>query len=116
MRSFAEDRVGAVCILKVDQPIDRDHASEIEEWADDKLAGGDRFLLLNCLRSTCFDSIGLEAMLSITRQAASQGARFALTHLNENLATTLRVTRLEKAIEHYLTVEDAVRALRGRGA
>ena len=116
MRSFAEERIGAVCVLKVDQPIDRDHCDEIDGWAADHLAGGDRFLLLNCLRSSCFDSVGLETILSITRNAASQGARFALSHLNENLATTLRVTRLEKAIEHYLTVEDAVRAMRGRSA
>jgi len=112
MRS-AEERIGAVLVLRHELPIDRDHSPEIEAWVDDKLAQGEKYLVLHCGKVTCFDSVGLETILAVTRQVSSQGARFALAHLGQDCATTLRVTRLESAIEHYLSVEDAVRALRG---
>jgi anti-anti-sigma factor len=114
MRS-AEERIGPVVVLRHESPIDRDNAPAIEAWVDDKLAQGERFLLVHCGKVSCFDSIGLESVLALTRQSASQGARFALTHLGQDCATTLRVTRLESAIEHYLSIEDAVRAMRGGG-
>ncbi len=109
-----EERVGPVVVARLDQSIDRDHVYEIETWVDEKLAMGDRFLVLHCGRVRCFDSVGLETLLSLTRTAASQGARLALTHLGADLKTTLRVTRLESAIEHYATTEEAVRVMRGR--
>lgn len=115
MRSV-EEHIGPVTVLRLDTPIDRDHSPEIEAWAEDRLAAGERFLVLHCGKVQFFDSVGLEAMLALTRSAASRGSRFALTHLNTDCATTLRVTRLEQAIEHYLSVEDAVRAMRGGGS
>jgi anti-anti-sigma factor len=77
---------------------------------------GERFLVLHCGKAQCFDSVGLELVLALTRAASSQGARFVLAHLNADCSTTLRVTRLERAIEHYLTVEDAILAVQGRRA
>lgn len=115
MRSV-EERIGPVVVLRVEQGIDRERAADLEAWASDKLETGERFLVVHCGRALCFDSVGLETVLALTRAAASRGARFALAHLNQDLNTTLRVTRLESAIEHYHTVEDAVRAMRGRGA
>ncbi len=115
MRS-AEERIGPVTVLRAEHPIDRDHAPDLEEWAEERLEGGERFLVVHCGKVLCFDSVGLETLLALTRSAASRGARFALTHLNADCATTLRVTRLESAIEHHLTVEDAVRSMRRRGA
>lgn len=113
MRSI-EERVGAVVVRRVENAIDRDVAPDLEAWALEKLEMGERFLVLHCGKVNCFDSVGLESMLALTRAAASQGARFALTHLGADCATTLRVTRLESAIEHHLTVEDAVMAMAGR--
>lgn len=115
MRS-GEERIGPVVVLRAERAIDREYGPELEAWADERLESGDRFLILHCGKANCFDSIGLETMLAVTRAAASRGARFALTHLNQDLATTLRVTRLESAVEHHPTVEDAVRAMRGKGA
>lgn len=114
--SRPEERVGPIVVIRLDQAIDRDHVHEIESWVDEKLEMGERFLVLHCGRVRCFDSVGLESLLSLTRTAASQGARLALTHLGADLKTTLRVTRLESAIEHYASTEEAVRAMRGRGA
>lgn len=115
MRS-AEERIGQVTVLKLDHAIDRDHADDLEAWTKEKLAAGERLLVWHCGKVLYFDSVGLEVVLAITREAASQGARFALCHLNADCATTLRVTRLERAIEHHLTLEDALKALRGRAA
>ncbi len=115
MRS-AEERIGQVVVLKVDHPIDRDHAQELESWAQERLQQGDRFLVWNCAKVLYFDSVGLETVLAITRAVASGGGRFALAHLGTDCATTLRVTRLESAIEHYLTLEEALRQMRGRAA
>jgi anti-anti-sigma factor len=100
--------------MRLDQAIDRDRARELEAWVDEKLAMGERLLVLHCGRVRCFDSVGLETLLSLTRAAASQSARLALAHLGADLKTTLRVTRLENAIEHFATTEEAVRAMRGR--
>jgi anti-anti-sigma factor len=111
-----EERIGQVVVLRLDHPIDREHSSDLEAWADEKLGAGERMLLWHCGKTLFFDSVGLETVLQITRTAASQGARFALCHLGSDCATTLRVTRLEKAIEHYLTLEDALKAMRGRAA
>jgi anti-anti-sigma factor len=111
-----EDRIGQVVVLKLDHAIDREHADELEAWAKEKLAAGERFLVWHCGKVLFFDSVGLETLLAITREAASQGARFALCHLTSDCATTLRVTRLERAIEHYLTLEETLKALRGRAA
>jgi anti-anti-sigma factor len=111
-----EERIGQVVVMRVDHAIDREHAPDLEGWAREKLAAGERFLLWHCGKVLYFDSIGLETVLAITREAASQGARFALCHLNADCATTLRVTRLERAIEHHLTLEDALKAMRGRAA
>ena len=108
-----EEQIGAVTLMRFDRPIDRDHAPLIEEWAEDCLAAGQRSLVLHCGKVPYFDSVGLETLLNITRDAASQGARFALVHMNNDCSTTIRVTRLEQAIEHYLTTEDAVRVMRG---
>lgn len=109
----SEERIGPITMIRFERPIDRDHAPIVEDWADEKLKSGDRFLVVHCGKVTYFDSVGLETLLAITRSAASQGARFALVQLNQDCSTTIRVTRLENAIEHYLTTEDAVRALRG---
>ena len=111
-----EEHIGAVTLMRFDRPIDRDHSAAIEDWADDCLESGQRSLVLHCGKVPYFDSIGLESLLGITRRAASQGARFALVHLNSDCATTLRVTRLEQAIEHFLTTEGAVRVMRGASA
>ena len=111
-----EEKIGPVWVLKLTDPMDRDHVGEIETWVDEKLALGERFLLLNCTRSLYFDSAGLESMLALTRAASSSGARFALAQLSSDCATALRVTRLERAIEHYVTVEDALKHMRGRAA
>jgi len=111
-----EERIGQVVVLKLDHPIDREHAPDLEGWVEEKLGSGERFLVWHCGKVICFDSIGLETVLQATRTAASQGARFALCNLGTDCATTLRVTRLEKAIEHYLTLEDSLKAMRGRSA
>ena len=111
-----EERIGAVMVRRVEHDIDRDTVPELEGWAIEKLEMGERFLVLHCGRVQSFDSVGLELMLALTRAASSQGARFALAHLNADCSTTLRVTRLESAIEHYLTVEDAILAVQGRRA
>lgn len=115
MRS-REERIGPVVVIRADQAIDRDLADELEQWAEERLSEGERFLVVHCGKAPCFDSVGLETVLALTRAATGQGARFALAHLNGDCSTTLRVTRLEGAIEHYHTVEDAVRAMRGRGS
>ncbi len=115
MRS-PEERIGQVVVLRLDHPIDRDHVRELESWTKEKLRAGERLLVWHCGKTLFFDSVGLEAVLAITREAAAQSARFALCNLNADCSTTLRVTRLERAIEHYLTLEDALKALRGRAA
>ncbi len=112
----AEERIGQVVVLRIDHPIDRDHAQELEGWAQDRLAQGDRWLIWHCGKVLYFDSVGLETLLAITRAVTGAGGRFALAHVGTDCATTLRVTRLEKAIEHYLSLEEALRALRGRAA
>jgi anti-anti-sigma factor len=113
MRSH-EERIGQVVVLKLDHPIDREHAKDLDAWASEKLQSGERFLVWHCGRVQFFDSLGLETVLQVTREATAQGARLALCHLGSDCATTLRVTRLERAIEHYMTLEDALKALRGR--
>lgn len=115
MRSH-EERIGQVVVLRLDHPIDRDHSPELEEWTRSHLEAADRLIVWHCGKTQYFDSVGLETVLALTRDAASRGARFALTNLNADCATTLRVTRLERAVEHYLTLEDALKALRGRAA
>ena len=115
MRS-QEEKIGPVWVLKLTHPIDRDHVDEIETWVEEKLQLGERFLLLNCARSLYFDSVGLETMLAMTRAATGRGARFALAQLSSDCATALRVTRLERAIEHYVTLEYALKHMRGRAA
>lgn len=113
MLELLEERIGSVVLLRPQGAFDKDHAPEVENWAEERLQGGDRFLLLHCGKVPCFDSMGLEILLSITRAASSRGARFALAHLSQDAALTLRVTRLDGAIEHHLSVEDAIRAMRG---
>lgn len=113
MRS-GEEKIGQVTVLRLDHPIDRDHAPELDEWVRDKLSGGERYLVLHCGKVLFFDSVGLETLLAATRATASQGARLALAHLNTDCATILRVTRLERAIEHFAGIEEAIRQFRGR--
>ena len=60
----AEEHIGPVTVLRVEHPLDREHAADLEAWADEKLSAGERFLVLHCAKAQYVDSIGLETMLA----------------------------------------------------
>ncbi len=68
-------------------------------------------LVLNLEAVPFVDSAGLEYLLDLQERFAEKLGRVKLANLNENIAKTLEITRLDNAFERFENVSEAVKAI-----
>lgn len=68
-------------------------------------------LVLNLEAVPFVDSAGLEYLLDLQERFAEKLGRVKLANLNENIARTLEITRLDNAFERFENVAEAVKAM-----
>jgi len=82
----------------------RDSLAQMEDKARD--------FVLDLERLEFIDSAALETLLWLQDQSAQRLGQVRLAQLSENVATILRLTRLDKRFDTHGNVESAVKSLR----
>jgi len=75
------------------------------------LASGNKKIILNVDSVRYIDSAGLGMLVSMYRDAKSQGASLALCHLGSHFEGVMQITKLLTVFDTYKTEADAVRSL-----
>jgi anti-sigma B factor antagonist len=69
--------------------------------------GGERVVVVSLVHVTFIDSSGLAALISVLKRVAA-GGQLRLAHPNSAVRSLLTLTRLEKVLPSYDTVEQAL--------
>ncbi len=80
------------------------------------LAGGDSRVLLDMTGLRFIDSAGIGVLVSARRRAEQLGATLALAGVNGAVARVLQMTRADRLVQTFQSVEEGVDALSKRSS
>ena len=103
---------GGITVLAPRGPIDVVHALDLRNLIAERVGeAGDR-LLVDLTDVTLIDSSGVGIFVTAHRQAEAAGAQFALANPVGPVGRVFEMTRTNKLLRIYPTVEDGLAALR----
>ena len=70
-------------------------------------------IILDLADCQFMDSSGIGLVLAIYRQAVDSGGQLCITNANGGLSDVFKLTRLQRLIPIYKTIEDSLAALQG---
>jgi anti-sigma B factor antagonist len=102
-----------VTVLAPRGPIDVSHALELRDLIAGTIERAGSRLVVDLTDVTLIDSSGVGIFVTAHRQADGAGAQFALAHPVGPVGRVFEMTRTNKLLRIYPSVEDALAALRG---
>jgi len=102
-----------VTVLAPRGPIDVSHALELRDLIAGTIERAGSRLVVDLTDVTLIDSSGVGIFVTAHRQADAAGAQFALAHPVGPVGRVFEMTRTNKLLRIYPSVEDAIAALRG---
>jgi stage II sporulation protein AA (anti-sigma F factor antagonist) len=106
------DQDGQVRIVRLHGPTDVRHALELRELLGSELSGRAARVLLDLREVTLVDSSGVGVFVAAHRRAAQAGAAFALAAPGRSVGRVFQLTRTDRLLRIFDTVEDGLLALR----
>ncbi len=103
---------GTLVTLHVDGAIDSHFGTSLHAATEAALGNGVRRVLVNLQKAKQANSVGLQALVRVARQANGQGARIALVGPPPHLLDILKATRLERRFAVFDSTEQAMKSLR----
>jgi anti-anti-sigma factor len=104
---------GEIGILSLTGEAVEGDASRIHREVASFLDQGGRDVILDCERVESVDSKVLEMFLAIEEEVTDRLGRLVLGHCSELLDRVLFTTRLASRFERHVSVDEAVKSLRG---
>jgi anti-sigma B factor antagonist len=84
-------------------------ASQLRSVVADRIAGGDRLIIVDLASTDFVDSSGLGALVSCLKSARQAGGDLRLVAPSEQVAMVLRMTNLDRILQARASVDDALR-------
>lgn len=103
---------GLVALVTLAGDLTLDSVDSFRRGINDRLERGVRDFVLIFDDLQLIDSAGLEAILWLQERSDDRNGQVRLVGATENVATVLRITRLDRLYEQYDDVTEAVRSLR----
>ena len=100
-----------VRLLALDGGLDQTNTAEFVARMDEVLAAGTGRVVLNLRHLTYVSSWGLGALVRAHHHYAARGGRLAFANLHSAVATVLRISHLDRLLDLYPTIEDAIEGL-----
>ena len=104
----AHDSAAVVSMLE--SRLDMERALEFKARVEEVIDGGATQIVLDMSEVTYMDSSGLGTVVSVFKRMPS--GSFNVTGLRPNVRTLFQITRLDRFINVYATVDEAVAAFR----
>ena len=111
MEHTVEEQDG-VSVVRVEGPIDIASAMELRDLLGALLSGSHARVLLDLGGVTLIDSSGVGVLVTAHRTADGVGARVALAGASATVGRIFEMTRTNKLLRVYPSVEEALAALR----
>ncbi len=101
---------GAV-VSMLDARLDMERSQEFRQRLDEVIDGGAAHIVLDMSQVKYIDSSGLGTVVSVFKRMPT--GTFLVAGLRPNVRTLFQITRLDKYINLYATVDEAVAAFGG---
>lgn len=105
-----EQRHGAVTVIAPQGALVQADADEFHQVAERVMTRSMGRFVVDMSATPYVDSVGLEAMLSVTEQLSQGGQVMKLCNACETVREILEITDLASYFEHYADVNTAVRS------
>lgn len=106
---------GGVKVVHLHGPIDVSRAMELRDLLGAQIDSGAARVLLDMGDVSLIDSSGIGILVTAHRRAAGQGARFGLAAAGGTVARVFEMTRTNKLLSIYETVDEGVAGLSSDG-
>ena len=107
---IAEQRQGAVTVLKPEGPLTEPEASAFKQKLLEVLAGTLGRFVIDMSAIPFVDSKGLEVLLDVTEQMGKSGQVLRLCAANKTVREVLELTDLASQFDHFEEANTAVRS------
>jgi len=97
-----------VQILKVAGGLDAYSFPVLQERIEQLIAGGARYLVIDCAGLDYISSAGLGVLKKMVREIRTHGGDIRLAALSEQITKIVHLLGFDKVINVYATLEDAV--------
>jgi anti-sigma B factor antagonist len=85
-------------------------APQLRTVVAERIAAGDRILIIDLSSTEFVDSSGLGALISCLKSARQAGGDLRLVAPTEQVAMVLKMTNLDRILQPRATVDDALRS------
>lgn len=99
-------------VLTLSGEFTHDDVNALTRVTGEREKAGARHIVLDCTNLEFIDSAALESLLRLQERLGLAGGQLRLIKPEETIATILRLTRIDLALESHESLELAVRSLR----
>jgi len=107
------DQRGEVTVIGLEGPVDVSQALELRELLGTKVSEPGAMILVDLGGVTLLDSSGIGVLVGAHRRAAEAGSSFALAAPNETVAKVFALTRTDKLLRIFPSVDTGLSGLNG---
>ncbi len=101
--------IGGVYVLELEGSLDVESSEDMKKEALRVCEMG-RGMVLDLRNLSYIDSIGIGSIVSVFRKCSSVGKRLVLVATEGNVLDVLKMTRLDKLIDIFKSVSEAIRS------
>lgn len=107
------DEETGVRVVRLEGPIDVSRSLELRDVLGEEISGPDARVLVDLRDVTLIDSSGIGVFVTAHRRADAAGAGFALAEPGANVGRVFELTRTNRLLRIYGTLDEGVQALAG---
>ena len=107
---IAEQRQGAVTVIKPAGPLTQAEATELKNYVTRELGSNLGRVVIDMSEIPFVDSAGLEALLDITEQMSQSGQTLKICSPNKTIREVMTLTDITNMFDHFEDVTTAVRS------
>jgi anti-sigma B factor antagonist len=102
-----QDAAEGVAVLKLDGRLNMVAAPRLKEAVDQVVEGGRSHVVVDMADVTFMDSSGLGALIAGLKKARQRNGDLRISGINDQVATVLRLTNLDRVLRAHSSVEAA---------
>jgi anti-sigma B factor antagonist len=102
-----QDAAEGVAVLKLDGRLNMVAAPRLKEAVDQVVEGGRSHVVVDMADVTFMDSSGLGALIAGLKKARQGNGDLRISGINDQVATVLRLTNLDRVLRAHPSVEAA---------
>jgi len=102
-------------IMKISIPdeLELNNAQDVKRFVYDQAFGkGFKYVILDFSQTHYIDSTGIDVIVALHKQALANAGAVAFVNMDQNIKNLLKITALDRVLNIFDTLEEAVRFLR----